>query len=70
MAEGDTEQCAKIVARNQNLCIEDYMFLVKNMVNSGLGSIKHVHMSIVNEVCLEFPVVFHLFMVFMCLVTE
>ncbi|KAL4576380.1 hypothetical protein LXL04_012476 [Taraxacum kok-saghyz] len=33
----DTDQCAKIASRNKNLRIEDYRFLVKTMVNSGLG---------------------------------
>ncbi|KAI3520053.1 hypothetical protein L1887_09274 [Cichorium endivia] len=33
----DTVQCAKIALRNKNLRVEDYRFLVKTMVNSGLG---------------------------------
>ncbi|KAL7615030.1 hypothetical protein Lser_V15G06027 [Lactuca serriola] len=33
----DTEQCAKIVWRNKNLRVEDYRFLLKTMVNSGIG---------------------------------
>ncbi|KAL4576388.1 hypothetical protein LXL04_012481 [Taraxacum kok-saghyz] len=33
----DTQQCAKVVARNKNLRIQDYRFLIKTMVNSGLG---------------------------------
>ncbi|KAI3721325.1 hypothetical protein L2E82_32334 [Cichorium intybus] len=33
----DTVQCAKIASRNKNLRVEDYRFLVKTMVNSGLG---------------------------------
>ncbi|CAH1438523.1 unnamed protein product [Lactuca virosa] len=33
----DTEQCTKIASRNKNLGIEDYRFLAKTMVSSGLG---------------------------------
>ncbi|KAI4302371.1 hypothetical protein MLD38_038124 [Melastoma candidum] len=32
-----TDSCAHIVLRNHNLCIEDYRFLLKTMVNSGIG---------------------------------
>ncbi|CAI9265131.1 unnamed protein product [Lactuca saligna] len=33
----DTEQCTKIASRNKNLGIEDYRFLAKTMVSSGIG---------------------------------
>ncbi|KAC9638031.1 hypothetical protein R6Q59_008865 [Mikania micrantha] len=33
----NTEECAKIVARNKNLQVEDYRFLLQTIVNSGLG---------------------------------
>nr|XP_043621216.1 3-ketoacyl-CoA synthase 19-like [Erigeron canadensis] len=33
----NTEECAKIVTRNKNLRIEDYKFLLRTIVNSGLG---------------------------------
>ncbi|CAH1447680.1 unnamed protein product [Lactuca virosa] len=33
----DTQQCAKIVWRNKNLRVQDYKFLLKTMVNSGIG---------------------------------
>lgn len=33
----DTEACVKVVLRNKNLCLEQYRFLLKTIVNSGLG---------------------------------
>nr|KAJ0220216.1 hypothetical protein LSAT_V11C200092890 [Lactuca sativa] len=43
----DTHQCAKIVSRNKNLCIEDHRFLVRTMVNSGLGEETYCPKSII-----------------------
>ncbi|CAN7036895.1 unnamed protein product [Brassica oleracea var. botrytis] len=33
----DTETCAKIVQRNENLGLEEYRFLLRTMVSSGIG---------------------------------
>ncbi|KAI3738818.1 hypothetical protein L2E82_28997 [Cichorium intybus] len=43
----DTQQSAKIASRNKNLCIEDYRFLVRTMVNSGLGEETYCPKSII-----------------------
>ncbi|KAK3011891.1 hypothetical protein RJ639_012917 [Escallonia herrerae] len=33
----DTESCAKVVLRNKNLGLDEYRFLLKTMVSSGIG---------------------------------